>query len=33
MSTYEIECAFYHKHHRLPTKEEIAKIKLGLMSL
>lgn len=33
MSTYDIECVFYKKHARLPSKEEIAKIKLGLLSL
>ena len=33
MSTYDIECIFYKKHNRLPSKEEIAKIKLGLLAL
>lgn len=33
MSTYELECAFYKKHNRLPTTEELAKLKLGLLSL
>ena len=33
MSTYDIECIFYKKYNRLPSKEEVAKVKLGLLSL